>query len=308
MVLSRKLIKTEFSPLPGHDFMIDASLRVLSGFRYGFGTFGPSIIRRTRELAATENQDYYLIVNLEGPLVATTADGEISLDAGEGIFLPCNSGATFERPQTGRLLCARFERAFILSRIPDVKNHVGSRIGPGLEALRLFTSYLTDLDDEQSLSTPELRALVVTHVYELFALALKASLDASHSTSMPGSHSELFRAITRYIVNNLAERDLAIATVASENRISVRRLQRVFESEGLTFSQFVTQQRLQRVYDALMDVRQANLSVSSIALANGFGDVSHFNKVFRAHFGRAPSDVRQAITGGRTQTKKDPSR
>jgi len=302
MMLSRKLIKAEFSPLPGHPFVIDASLRVLSGFRYGFGTFGPSIIRRTGELAATEHQDYYLIVNLEGPLVATVGGDEVQLGDGEGLLLPCINRATFERPETGRLLCARFERAFILSRIPDVKNHAGRVIGRKSEALRLFTSYLTNLDDDQSLATPELRTLVVTHIYELFALALSTSLEAS--ASQP-EQSGLFRAIARSIAGNITKRDLTIAKVASENKISVRRLQRLFEAEGVTFSQFLSLQRLQRVHDALVDVRQAHLSVSSIALSNGFGDISHFNKVFRLHFGKAPSDVRQTITGAKSQSRKD---
>jgi len=304
MMLSRKLIKAEFAPLPGHPFMIDASLRLLSGFRYGFGTFGPSVIRRTGELAVTEHQDYYLIVNMEGPLRISSAELDISLKQGSGIFFPCTSQANFERPETGRLLCARFERAYVLSRIPDARSHVGKVLDPDSDALRLFISYLIDLD-EQSLATPELRALVVTHIYELFALVLRTATDPWNSLS-PKEGSDHFRTIAKYVFDKLDERELSIAQVAADNGISVRRLQRLFESEGVTFSQFVSLQRLQRVYDALLDTRQAHRSVSNIALSQGFGDVSHFNKAFRARYGKAPSEVRQALTGAKERPRDKP--
>jgi AraC-like DNA-binding protein len=36
-------------------------------------------------------------------------------------------------------------------------------------------------------------------------------------------------------------------------------------------------------------------TISAIAFAAGFGDLSHFNRAFRRHFGKTPSDTRWAI-------------
>ena len=40
--------------------------------------------------------------------------------------------------------------------------------------------------------------------------------------------------------------------------------------------------------------RRRHLAIIDIAFAAGFGDVSHFNRVFRRRFGDTPSGVRAA--------------
>jgi transcriptional regulator GlxA family with amidase domain len=42
----------------------------------------------------------------------------------------------------------------------------------------------------------------------------------------------------------------------------------------------------------LSDPRSAHLRIIDIALATGFGDVSHFNRLFRRRFGDSPSGLR----------------
>jgi AraC-like DNA-binding protein len=54
----------------------------------------------------------------------------------------------------------------------------------------------------------------------------------------------------------------------------------------------VLDQRLARAYRLLGDPRCADHTVSAIAFAAGFGDLSYFNRVFRARYGATPSDVR----------------
>lgn len=53
-------------------------------------------------------------------------------------------------------------------------------------------------------------------------------------------------------------------------------------------------QRLARAHRALRDPRSADLKISTIAFAAGFGDLSYFNHAFRRHYGATPSDVRAA--------------
>jgi AraC-like DNA-binding protein len=44
----------------------------------------------------------------------------------------------------------------------------------------------------------------------------------------------------------------------------------------------------------LSDHRYLHLTIIDIAFSAGFGDVSHFNRVFRRRFGDTPSGVRAA--------------
>ena len=41
-----------------------------------------------------------------------------------------------------------------------------------------------------------------------------------------------------------------------------------------------------------VDPRREGEKISAVAYDTGFGDVSYFNRVFRRHYGAAPSDIR----------------
>ena len=70
-------------------------------------------------------------------------------------------------------------------------------------------------------------------------------------------------------------------------------MQRVFEEAGVTFTQFLTEQRLLAAHKALRSSASAPAPISMIAYESGFSDVSHFNRLFRRRFGCAPNDVRK---------------
>jgi AraC-like DNA-binding protein len=44
----------------------------------------------------------------------------------------------------------------------------------------------------------------------------------------------------------------------------------------------------------MSDPRQAEQTLTAIAFAVGFGDLSYFNRTFRRRFGATPSDIRAA--------------
>jgi AraC-like DNA-binding protein len=76
------------------------------------------------------------------------------------------------------------------------------------------------------------------------------------------------------------------------HKLTRRYIQRLFESEGVTFSQFVLGARLARAHRTLGDPRHAGSTISAVAFAAGFGDLSHFNHAFRRRYGATPTEVR----------------
>lgn len=75
-------------------------------------------------------------------------------------------------------------------------------------------------------------------------------------------------------------------------RASPRHLHRLFENEGVTFSEFVIKERLTRAHRMLVDPRFVAQPISMVALTVGFGDLSYFNRCFRRQYGMTPSDAR----------------
>ena len=70
----------------------------------------------------------------------------------------------------------------------------------------------------------------------------------------------------------------------------------------MTFSEFVLAQRLARARRMLADPRHDAETISAIAFACGFGDLSYFNRVFRRQYAATPTAVREAARrGGRSR-------
>ncbi len=132
------------------------------------------------------------------------------------------------------------------------------------------------------------RPVVVAHLYELVATRV-GGVEAA--VAMEARDARL-AAIKADILAHLSHRDLNLTTVAARHALSPRSLQRLFVREGMTFSQFVLAQRLARAYRLLTDPLHANRTVSTIAFASGFGDLSHFNRNFRRRYGVSPSQLR----------------
>ena len=290
-VLSRMLLKVQAEPLTGTPFQVDACLRALPDVHFGTGLFGPMIARRTPEIVANDNRDFYIIINLEGPFRIRMPRIEFILDEGDACFLSCAEEAYFIRPVPGRLTCARVNGPRLKSQLPDAMEFSGLAIRRGNEPLRLLATYLRDMDDHQGLTGAELRTLVTAHIFNLIALALSSTRATADATA-PGATR--LDAIKRFVTDNLSDQALSTSRIAAASRMSVRQIQRLFESEETTFSEFLLLQRLRSVHEALTDARQSHRSISEIALACGFGDVSYFNRAFRNHYGASPTAIRRA--------------
>ena len=157
--------------------------------------------------------------------------------------------------------------------------------------MQLLTGYAAMLYDSRAIATPAAVGLAVKHVYDLMALAIGPGKDAAEASRAGGARAARLRAIKDDIAANLRP-DLSINTVAARHRLPVRYVQRLFESEGLSFTAYVAEQRLLRAHRMLTDPRFAERSIGLIAFEAGFGHMPYFNRAFRGRFGETPSGVR----------------
>jgi len=91
--------------------------------------------------------------------------------------------------------------------------------------------------------------------------------------------------------------DLRLVRLAREARLSPFHFLRTFESlTGTTPHQYVLRTRLRA---AAIRLTSEPSKILDIALDLGFGDVSNFNRAFRAEFGMAPTAYRRRVRGQR---------
>ncbi len=163
------------------------------------------------------------------------------------------------------------------------------RIVPrGTEALDLLLVYGSAIADARRFRTPQLRRLAVTHIHDLIAATVGATRDGLAIAEGRGIRAARLRAIMADIAANLDDCELGAVVVAQRQHVTPRYIHRLFESEGLTFSAFVIDQRLSRAHRILSDPQLGDRSISSIAFDVGFGDLSYFNRVSAGATTRRP--------------------
>jgi AraC-like DNA-binding protein len=166
------------------------------------------------------------------------------------------------------------------------------------EPLAMLRRYVDGLLDSFGLERPETLNLAVAHVHEIVSYILGAARDGAAAEKARGPAAARLRAIKADIVENLCSRELTIVTVAERHRVTPRYVRKLFEGEGVTFSEFVLAQRLARARRMLADPRHDAETISAIAFACGFGDLSYFNRVFRRQYAATPTAVREAAREG----------
>jgi AraC-like DNA-binding protein len=141
----------------------------------------------------------------------------------------------------------------------------------------------------------QLAATVAAHLTEL----IEMSLDATGSTQHPGADHGVRAApltlIKADIHRDLTDSSLTAAAIAARHGITVRYLHKLFEDEAMTFSRYVLDGRLALARQLLSNPRFAGRTISSIAGAAGFGNLSYFNRAFRRRYSVTPSDVRRSV-------------
>jgi AraC family transcriptional regulator len=143
-----------------------------------------------------------------------------------------------------------------------------------------------------ALSTPD-RAAWNELAVRVAAAAL--SFEARRTTRHVPPSNEVVRRITEQIRAMEVDPsiDASLDSLAAAARLSPFAYLRTFEHlTGATPHQLLLRARLRR---AAVRLETESSKVIDVALASGFGDVSNFNKSFRAEFGVTPTDYRRVM-------------
>jgi AraC-like DNA-binding protein len=289
---ARAIVHVEIEPVSSEPFQAQATLGEVLDLRWMKFEGSAMRFHRTRQLAASGSDHVGLIINRDQGAPISHCNRELTLD--EGDALACftdEPGIIAGRSHAGLLL----PRRLLASRVRHLGNAVGTRIRSGSDALRLLKGYLNALPDELTTRSTQLQRAIVDHICELAALAIDPGrlTDENSVSATAAARLELAMA---YLRRHFDFPGLTISTVAGDQNISARYLQRLIETTGSTFSEHLNELRLQRAFTLLADPRFQRKQIAEIALRSGFSDVSYFNRMFRRRFGVTPRSVRGRLT------------
>jgi len=262
------------------------------------GTF-ERYVRTARHAAKDTRGDFLIGFLRSGPGMSVVQRGRERKLAPGDVTLYSNSEAYESRTNDDHVshgLC--IPRARLLERVANADDLVIAPLDPAQPAVRHLARYLDFLlASDEVADDPPLGERIGETLLDLVALALGSNADVAEVARSRGLRAARIHDIVADINARFADQALSPQAVALRLGVSPRYVQDLLQETGISFTERVTELRLQKARLMLASPQHDRLKVSDIAFACGFGNVSYFNQRFRRRFGVAP---RQYRGGGRS--------
>jgi AraC-like DNA-binding protein len=294
-IYGRTLQRVDIEPLSNEAFYAEATLRRMPGLAMIACRRSAAIYRRRREII--DHDDVGITVGLTSGYEAHQLGRTLTMNRGDAIVMTGSEPAFLKVPRAGEYLSIRVPVASVAPCVGDLEGVYGKPIPADNPALQLLIRYIGINETTEGFAAPELRRHVVAHIHDLVALAIGAMRDAADVLECRGARAARLRAIKEDIAIHLHQGDLSLAALAARHQLLPRYIQRLFECEGTTFTEYVLTHRLAWAHRTLSDPRSAERKICAIAFDAGFSDLSYFNRTFRRRYGISPSDLRAATSG-----------
>lgn len=288
--------------LGGLDVAADQSMPFATRVDYlqlgavGLGRSAGSIteFERRASHAARDGIDMFNLVVNRGPAVThkRTPRHALPLSPGSGVLFDFSETGTHVCPGGHRVLALMIPRRRLRAALPHAEDIAATVLPGDNEALRLLGHYADRLLDDEALSDPAVLAHAGETLVDLVALAFGTDRDRGEIARQRGLRAARLAAVLQRIRLDHADPDLTPDAVAGKLGISTRYLHDLLHETGASFAERVQEQRLAHALSLLCGAAGARRKISDAAYAAGFGDVSHFNRLFRRLYGMSPSAAR----------------
>jgi AraC-like DNA-binding protein len=287
---ARCCLDVDFEPSPNVTFY--ASVKpIFPELHVARAALSPGFLFRDDDLLRDGNDSFEFIVAQSGELNITQQAREIRLGPGDATIMQANAtGRVGSRERFGFLevLVSSAEWDTLGCCANDaLMQHIGSNSG----VLKLLRGYIRSLERIALATSVEDREMVRRHILDLAAIAATPhpSIGESSLSAVAAAHTH---AIFDYLASHFSDPELSLPKVAQSLQISPRYVQRLLETSATSFTAHVTELRLKHAFALLTAQDKSEIRIRDVALKVGFSDVSHFNRLFRSHFGDTPKGVR----------------
>jgi AraC-like DNA-binding protein len=230
-----------------------------------------------------------------GPVQFANAGQERVYDAGSACLIDRGRPLRVFGPQGASVRYVTVQAAALKSLVAHPEDLSGRAVRPG-PAFSLLDGYLRSLASLEEPPSSELASAIGVHLLDLVAATLGPTAEAANIVTERGVKAARLQAILAEVARRFSDPNFDLDNVAGALGLSRRYVQKLFEGTGKSFTEHLAGCRLERAFAMLTDPHHLHLAIIDIAFGVGFGDVSHFNRMFRRRFGETPSGVRAAST------------
>lgn len=249
-------------------------------------------VAQVQTQAKTSSTLLTLIIEGSGGILQPSGQ-TLPLAGGDFIFGPLKADTRCAFEGDFRALFVKMPRALLAPRLlaplPDALERIAGQSGFAKVFIDLLGSVATNLS---TLTLEQFRAIETT-IIELLATSLVSEGDVKMLGGVTGRRAGVLYRVAQTIERRLAEPELNLADVAAENGMTVRNLQKLFETFDKTFSSYLRMRRLERCRSDLSTALLSQLSISEICYRRGFTDPAYFSRTFRDSFAVSPREFRK---------------
>ncbi len=223
-----------------------------------------------------------------------TDSGRRAAEFADGDLWVCDPATSFsvQFRKDFELLLLRLPRERLVGRFGRATHVPTLVLGETVSAaaarplMRALASHFAVMEDGDVMAAePAIAELVLS------ALLAEARPEEDNATQVQAAH---LARVCAQIEARLREPDLSVADIASAEGLSARYIQRLFEGQDRSFSDYVRHRRLEQCRLDLVNPQHADRSIAEIGFRWGFSDQAHFSRVFSAAYGISPRDYRKS--------------
>ena len=257
-------------------------------------SFPEHVVRRSAaDIAASDRSCFYLNLKLAGRCRIQQDGREISLSPGQVAIFDSDRQFALLHDRGPQLQVASFwvPAGALRERLPASFDVSASRVSDDPFVGRLIVETARTLTDGALRMTEDEGVLLFRALIELVAVSLSRGSRAGAAASESLADATML-AVKRAIHRQLREPGLTVADVAGAVGISERYVHKLLARSGLSFTDYVIDNRLDGAARDLGDSAMAARAIGAIAFDWGFSDLSHFTRRFKQRFGCRPRDWR----------------
>lgn len=274
-------------PLSDEPFFGEVSEDCIGSLGVGTVTsVAQSAVRSRRQVERAPVEFCFITIQQQGRGYVSQDGRETELRPGD--FFLIDSARPHELTFDGSFsqIVLKIPRAFLIQSLGPSERFTAMRIDGSRGIGALLSPLLRELPRSLSLIPTSIHQRISENLLNLVASAL-TSLDGEMSTSAV----QTLARVKLWIETHLGEA-LSAESIAAACKTSVRHLNRLFASEGTSLMAHVWERRLMRCHRDLTNPAMRRRSISEIAFAVGYNDLSHFSRAYRTRYGTTPREAR----------------
>lgn len=228
---------------------------------------------------------------LAGRMLVRQDGKEVLLNAGDGAVCAADRQYLLHFAQPFQVACITVDKDQVVSRAANLRRCTASSLAKASDLSGIVYDYVAGLAQRMATLSPSSSEKISRNFTELLRAMLS---DVLQNSPLPLSEYRLTALIRvkDFVERNLSDSSLSADAVGSALKLSSRYINQLLEAEGTSLLRYIWRRRVERAAADLRNPALQGSTISTIAMASGFNDFSHFSKAFRQRFGVSPRDYR----------------